>query len=191
MISTAANSNVNLGSRTKNIRVSVARNADDMQRCVAIRGAVWLNVPGAKYDEQFGENDYSCTHLLAWCDDEPVGTLRLRWMEGEARFERLSVREEFRSFPLLRKIIDTAMALISAKGYRHASGLTRESALRFWQRRGATVVGEPFMYHDEPLIPIRIVLGMPAHPALSLGPGHRDYEQAMLSPESVFLKEAA
>ncbi|WP_448208193.1 GNAT family N-acetyltransferase [Azospirillum sp. sgz302134] len=166
------------------IRISIASGADDMQRCVAIRAIVFLSAPGSSYNEQFGENDFSCTHLLAWVGDEPVGTLRLRWLAGEARFERLAIREEYRSLTMLRRLIDFAMRLIASKGYSHASGLTRERALRFWTRRGAVPVGEPVPYHEEALVPIRINLAPAAHPTLAAGPGHPQYEALLLQPES-------
>lgn len=166
------------------IRVVIARGADDLMRCMVIRATVWLTMPQARYDEHYDENDFSCTHLLVFDGDEPVGTLRLRWLRDEARFERLSIREEHRSLPVLRRLIEFAFKLIASKGYTHASGLTREKGLKFWQRRGAAACGAPIGYHGEEVFPIRITLKDPANPVLALGPGNAAYEAMMLLPES-------
>lgn len=170
--------------RYNHIRVAVARGADDMMACMVIRATVWLTMPGAIYSEHFDENDFSCTHLIVFSGDEPIGTLRLRWLRDEARFERLSIREEHRSLSVLRRLIEFAFDLIAAKGYTRASGMTRERGLKFWTRRGATVVGEPVSYHGEQVVPIQIHLPAAAHPSLAAGPGHPDYEAALLLPES-------
>ncbi|MCW2240390.1 GNAT family N-acetyltransferase [Azospirillum canadense] len=170
--------------RYNHIRVQVARGHDDLMACMVIRATVWLTMPGAVYSEHYDENDFSCTHLIVFSGDEPVGTLRLRWLRDEARFERLSIREEHRSLPVLRRLVEFALDLIAAKGYTRASGMTRERGLKFWDRRGAKVVGAPVPYHGEAVVPIQIHLTETAHPALAAGPGHPAYEAALLLPES-------
>lgn len=189
--STCAVSEKAASRRYNHIRVQVARGHDDLMACMVIRATVWLTMPGAVYSEHYDENDFSCTHLIVFSGDEPVGTLRLRWLAGEARFERLSIREEHRSLPVLRRLIEFAFDLIAAKGYTRASGMTRDRGLKFWQRRGARVVGEAVRYHGEAVYPIQIQLPEAAHPALASGPGHPAYEAALLLPESRLLERAA
>ncbi len=173
---------------SKEIRVVIARGADDLMRCMVIRATVWLTMPNARFDEHYDENDFSCTHLLVFEGDEPIGTLRLRWLKDEARFERLSIREDHRSLLVLRRLIEFAFKLIASKGYTYASGMTREKGVKFWQRRGAAICGTPVVYHGEEVVPIRITLDSDAHPTLAKGPGHPDYEALMLLPESRLMR---
>lgn len=176
---------------SKDVIVRIAKSHDDMVACMVIRGTVWLTTPGAIYSEHYDENDFSCTHLIVFRGNEPAGTLRLRWLRDEARFERLSIREEHRSLAVLRGLVEFALNLIASKGYTRASGMTRDRGMKFWQRRGAAPVGQPVQYHGETVFPIQIHLTAGAHPALAAGPGDPDYEAAMLMPESHLMQRSS
>ncbi len=170
------------------IRIAIAETFDDIVRCMVIRGAVWLGeddtAAKARYAEQFDRNDTLSTHLIVWIGDEPVGTMRLRWIGDHVRFERLAVRSQYRSYPLLLRLARFAFAFARAKGFRFASALAREGTQKFWVRRGARIVAGPLPYHGADTYAMLRDLAEIGGPHQGLGGGvpavgHPDFERAM------------
>jgi GNAT superfamily N-acetyltransferase len=123
------------------IRVALASTLEERQMAVAVRAAVFLGEEGGRYADQYDPNDHSASFLLVFVGDEPVGTLRVRWYGGFARLERLAVRREYRSFAVLRALIQAAMMLAADKGFSAVSGLTRLPGVSFWRRQGGRIAG--------------------------------------------------
>lgn len=169
------------------IKVTVAEGFDDLVRCMVIRGIVWLNGPEAQYERQFDRNDMNATHLLLWVNGEPAGTMRIRWFGDFARFEKLSVREELRSFPAMRELAKYAMRLCAAKGYRKVTSLAIEGTLPFWRRFGAQVTGGCLPFDTtRNMIPMLYELGAvdtPLHGGVERA-GEAEWELALFLPES-------
>ncbi|HYD68056.1 GNAT family N-acetyltransferase [Azospirillum sp.] len=178
--------------RGKPVRATVAENFDDLVRARVIRGAVWLCQEGARYDVQFDRNDTCSTHLLAWVGDEPVGTMRIRWLPDQARFERLAVRPEFRSMTVFRALAKFAFALCAAKGYRTVTSVALEDTIRLWERLGAKVNGEALLLQvDKCVVPMKRDLPAAAHPALAGGAGTLDFELAMVMAEADLMRSSS
>jgi len=178
--------------RGKPVRVTVAESFDDLVRARVIRGIVWLAQEGARYDVQFDRNDTCATHLLVWVGDEPVGTMRIRWLPDQARFEKLSVRPDYRGMPVFRALAKFAFALCAGKGYRAVTSLAIEETVKLWKRLGATVTGEalPFMA-DKNMVPMKLELPAVAYPALKGGiarAGNPDFEMALFIPEADLMR---
>lgn len=169
------------------IRVSTAESPNDLAMAFAIRASVFLAEPNCRFKDEFDTNEYVCSHLLVWIGDEPVGTLRLRWFADFARFERITIRPQYRSLKVFRALVRYAMRLCAAKGYRYVVGLSRPAGVRFWKRFGGHVVGQPITYHGETLFPMRYELPDSAHPAIRLGAmgaGVPFFEDTLGLPES-------
>lgn len=171
----------------RSIRVTLAQSPNDIAMAFAIRASVFLAEENCRFSDEFDANEYVCSHLLVWSDDEPIGTIRLRWFANFARIERMAVRPSYRSFRVFRALVRVTMQMCACKGYRYVVGLSRPAGISFWERFGGRVVGDPIVYHGEELIPMRYELPDAAHPALRLGAmgaGTPDFENALGLPES-------
>lgn len=156
------------------IRVTLAESVSEMSMCWAIRATVFLTLPGRRFTEQYDANEFSCGHLLVYVGGEPAGTMRLRWFADFVRFERLAIREEFRSLKVFRALVDFAMRLCAAKGYRAVIGVSRAKGLPFWRRLGAKLGDHPISYLGETVYPMTFdprEIGGGTHPELQGGAG--------------------
>jgi GNAT superfamily N-acetyltransferase len=141
------------------VRVSLVATERDLAAAMAVRSVVWLADPEQTFNVQFDPNVFGSSHVLAWVGDEPVGTLRIRWFAGFARFERMAIRPQFRSFKVFRALVGFSLDLCAAKGYAHVVGVSRPPGVSFWKRCGGEVIGDgPIIYNGMEVYPMRMML---------------------------------
>jgi predicted GNAT family N-acyltransferase len=122
--------------KANDIRVEVVRDLNDFMKVVAIRASVFLAEQDCPYDEEFDQNDLQSCHLIAYLRGEPVGTLRIRWFANFAKIERVCIMKHVRGGALVRLMIETAVDLISRKGYVHILGYIQKRLVPFWKQLG-------------------------------------------------------
>jgi predicted GNAT family N-acyltransferase len=120
----------------KAIAVTVARSIEDLMRVVSIRSAVYIAEQQCPYAEEFDGNDFSSTHLLGYVGNEPAACLRIRYFADFAKIERLAVRREFRKQQVSRHLVEAAIDLCQAKGYRRLYGHAQKRLVKFWSQFG-------------------------------------------------------
>ena len=122
--------------KSNDLRVEVVRDLNEYMKIVAIRASVFLAEQDCPYDEEFDNNDLSALHLIAYLRDEPVATLRVRWFANFAKIERVCVMKHVRGGALVKLLIETAVDIISRKGYVHAIGYIQKRLVPFWKQLG-------------------------------------------------------
>lgn len=144
------------GRPKKALSVSLARTFDDLMRVCAIRGATYVAEQECPLDEEFDGNDLMATHLIGYVGDEPAGCMRIRYFAGFAKFERLAVRQEFRSTRLSFRLARAGAELCRAKGYRRLYGHARKELVKFWKVCGWNPVEDRpvFAFSDESYVEI-------------------------------------
>jgi predicted GNAT family N-acyltransferase len=175
--------------KRNDLRVEVVRNLNDFMKVVAIRSSVFLAEQDCPYDEEFDNNDLSSLHLIAYLRDEPVATLRIRWFANFAKIERVCVMKHVRGGSLVKLMIETAVDLISRKGYMHAVGYIQKRLVPFWKQLGfhPRVGREGFRFSDydyvecsRQLEPRSDALSMDADPYVLMRPeGEWDHENVL------------
>jgi predicted GNAT family N-acyltransferase len=122
--------------KRNDLTVEIVRDLADYMKVVAIRSSVFLAEQDCPYDEEFDNNDLSALHLIAYLRGEPVATLRIRWFAGFAKIERVCVMKHVRGGALVKMMIETAVDVISRKGYTHAIGYIQKRLVPFWKQLG-------------------------------------------------------
>lgn len=118
------------------LSVGIVRDLADYMKVVAIRASVFLAEQDCPYEEEFDNNDLSALHLIAYLRGEPVATLRVRWFAGFAKIERVCVMKHVRGGAVVKLLIETAVDLISRKGYQLAIGYIQKRLTPFWKQLG-------------------------------------------------------
>lgn len=118
------------------LSVEIVRDLADYMKIVAIRASVFLAEQDCPYDEEFDNNDLSALHLIAYLRGEPVATLRIRFFAGFAKIERVCVMKHVRGGALVKLMIETAVDIISRKGYTMAIGYIQKRLVPFWKQLG-------------------------------------------------------
>jgi GNAT superfamily N-acetyltransferase len=117
----------------KRIGVTVARNAEDLAKAIAVRGAAYLEDRLLPLEEDHDGNDHSATHLIGYVGDEAAGCIRIRYFANFVKFERLAVVARHRRSRLAIHLVRAAIDFVQAKGYRHIYGQAAQHALPIWK----------------------------------------------------------
>ena len=125
--------------------VREAVDAAERATCLAIRTAVFVHEQGVPLDEEIDEHEATATHLLAFVDGRPVGTLRWRVVpSATAKIERVAVLCEARGLGIGRLLMGEVLRQIAATGIGSAVLNAQTGASTFYLRLGFQLDDEPF-----------------------------------------------
>jgi predicted GNAT family N-acyltransferase len=114
---------------------TVARTLEDLMQVMVVRSLVYIGEQQCPYAEEYDGNDFSgATHLILRRNDEPIGTLRIRWFADFAKLERVAVRQEYRGTRATLELVRAAFRIAEKKGYRKILGHAQARLLPFWGR---------------------------------------------------------
>jgi predicted GNAT family N-acyltransferase len=147
------------------IEVVEVRSPERLEQALAIRRAVFVQEQGVSEALEIDGRDDEARHLLALHDDEPVGTLRLRWVEDGrvAKIERVAVLPRARGAKIGQALVEAALALARAAGAEAATLHAQASAQGFYARLGFVAFGPEFIEDGIPHVVMRLsICGMAA-----------------------------
>lgn len=114
---------------------------EDLYAAFDIRKEVFVEEQGIPLADEFDEFDDvngQCEHILVYNEDKPVGTGRIRFVEGIGKLERICILKEYRKFGLGRIIIselekiagDKGVAQVKLHGQTQAEGFYHKLSYR-------------------------------------------------------------
>lgn len=125
---------------------------ENLSICLALRRAVFVDEQGVDPALDADGLDHDATQLLAWANGVPIGTARLRVVDGAAKAERVAVLDDFRGHGVGLKLMNAVEANARAQGHRLIVVHAQQAVVPFYERLGYTASGEVF---DEAGIPHR------------------------------------
>lgn len=114
----------------------------DLATCHALRRAVFIDEQGIAEAEEWDDLDAESVHLLAYVDDRPLGTARLRQVGNEGRIGRVCVLAPARGSGL-----GAALVRFGVDWFRQQPGVTSVvlgaqcHALPFYEKLGFAAFG--------------------------------------------------
>jgi predicted GNAT family N-acyltransferase len=128
------------------IDIVEARTRAELEQAFAIRRAVFVEEQGVSPALEFDARDDDARHLLALRAGEPLGALRLRWLDGgrTAKIERVAVLARERGDGIGGALLDAALALARANGAGAALLHAQTGAQAFYEKLGFVAFGPAF-----------------------------------------------
>ena len=123
-----------------------------------IRISVFQEEQGVDPALEFDQYDESSYHLLAYFNQQPVGTIRFRYVsENTAKIERLAVLKVARGQGIGLRLMKVAIELIQNESRASQIVIHAQSyAKNLYEKLGFKTIGEPF---DEAGIPhVKMIL---------------------------------
>jgi predicted GNAT family N-acyltransferase len=114
-------------------RVKIAQTLDEVLVAFSMRSAVFVGEQSCPQDEEFDGNDFSGSHLLAFYNEEPAGTMRLRYFADFAKIERVCVRREFRGSGVFQEMCHYSLNFLAAKGYQQVTLHAHDLLVELWK----------------------------------------------------------
>jgi len=122
--------------------VDYRENLSDIQ---LIRIQVFQVEQGVDPALEFDGLDESAEHLLAYLDNQPVGTTRIRYLDHQtAKIERLAVLSKARGQGIGKKLMEKALDVLALKDIQKVMIHAQEYVKDLYYKLGFEEVGESF-----------------------------------------------
>jgi predicted GNAT family N-acyltransferase len=127
------------------VSIKLAQLPQDLDAIYAIRTRVFQIEQGVDPALEFDGKDEQATHLLAYFDTAPVGTLRMREIEpGIAKLERLAVLPDFRRRGIGKQLTESALECLISKKFAQVRLHAQVAVQGFYSNLGFTAEGDIF-----------------------------------------------
>jgi predicted GNAT family N-acyltransferase len=100
------------------MQIVEVESAEQLRQALAIRVAVFVEEQGVARALEIDGRDDAAQHFLALREGQPVGTLRLRWVDDSrvAKIERVAVLPRARGAKFGQALVQAALAAAGAAG---------------------------------------------------------------------------
>jgi ribosomal protein S18 acetylase RimI-like enzyme len=131
---------------SETLKITLVNYSEETQGVEQIRRRVFHEEQNIDEELEFDGLDETSEHLLAYLNQEPIGTLRIREVNQKiVKIERLAVLATARNQGIGRKLMEYAIALITEKNQYEQIVIHAQYHLKnFYQSFGFQSVGETF-----------------------------------------------
>jgi predicted GNAT family N-acyltransferase len=139
----------------KNMYVKRIMNDEDLGVAFAIRKEVFVVEQGVPLKDEYDQFDVLnrlCEHILVHYKDQPVGTGRIRFIDGVGKLERICILEPYRKFGLGKIIINALEKIAEEKGASQVKLHGQTQAEAFYKKLGYRTASDIFMEDGIPHI---------------------------------------
>ncbi len=145
----------------KQLTVKIAQLPDDWEPIRAIRTTVFQQEQGVDANLEFDGKDDEAVQFLAYLDDRPVGTARIRFLNPSmAKIERLAVSADARRQGVGQRIMKTAIEFLGENNISEIRIHAQEPVKEFYQALGFEVGGDRFQEAGIPHVEMSKRLGL-------------------------------
>ncbi|MFF2858156.1 GNAT family N-acetyltransferase [Peribacillus sp. NPDC058002] len=129
---------------------------NDLKIAFQIRKEVFVEEQGFQLETEFDEFDEfdalhaSSEHILVYYNEKPVGTGRLRVVDGLGKLERICILEPYRKFGLGKIIIKTLEEIAKEKELSKVKLHGQTQAEGFYKKLGYQTSSDVFMEDGGP-----------------------------------------
>ncbi|MGG2025889.1 GNAT family N-acetyltransferase [Gottfriedia sp. S16(2024)] len=130
-------------------------NEDELEIAFAIRKDIFVKEQGVPLEDEFDQYDNlngDCEHILVHYNEQPVGTGRIRFVEGVGKLERICILESFRKFGLGKNIIKALEEIAEEQGASKVKLHGQTYAEGFYKKLGYSTASDIFIEDGIPHI---------------------------------------
>ena len=115
------------------LRIEIVTKLEQFMHVMAVRAICYMEDTVFPADQAYDGNDFQCTHIIVYLQDEPIGAVRIRWFKDFAKIERTAFRPRYRDVGYLKALADYVFAHIARKGYSRAITHASPKYARLWR----------------------------------------------------------
>jgi hypothetical protein len=99
------------------IRCEIVKTHTQLFHALIVEAICFVEERGMATDLIFDGNDLQATHVVVYDNEEPIGTVRIRWFKDFAEFERTCFRPKWRNPRVLKTCAQFAFDHVARKGF--------------------------------------------------------------------------
>lgn len=125
--------------------------SEELEEAFKIRTKVFVEEQGVPLNDEFDEFDDfdtldgDCEHVLAFYDGLPVGTGRIRTVNGIGKIERICILEPYRKFGIGKGIVSALETIAIQNGLHQVKLHGQAHAKGFYEKLNYKASSEEFM----------------------------------------------
>lgn len=116
------------------ISVRIVSTPQELMHVIAVRSICFMEEMGRTIKQAYDGNDYQCTHIIAYYDEEPIACVRIRWFRDFAKLEKTALRASFRQTRALAMLGQFTFEHVAMKGYDTVTTTARPQLARLWRK---------------------------------------------------------
>jgi len=129
-----------------NVLIHNVSSLEDIQKCLAIRTAVFVDGQNVPIGEEIDGKDGVSDHYLLFADDKPVGVARVRFVENYAKIERVAILGSYQGKGLGKSIMKKILFDLKQNTRSEMVKLSSQIyAISFYEKLGFSVCSEEYM----------------------------------------------
>lgn len=128
-----------------NLIIKPVETSQELSDAQEVRRQVFIEEQGIKREVEFDGLDQNSDHLIAYNNNIPVGTARIRYKNDvQAKLERMAVLKPYRGRGIGKGIAKASLKLAETKGALEVILNAQQSARGFYEKLGFQQEGVPF-----------------------------------------------
>ncbi len=130
------------------MKYKVVTGEKDLQKVFEIRKEIFVKEQEVAEEEEFDAFDWldaDCDHILVYYDNQPVGTGRVREVEGIGKLERICILKPYRKYGLGKVVVDSLEEIALEKGLTRAKLHGQTHAEGFYHKLGYETASDEFL----------------------------------------------
>ena len=129
-----------------NVLVNKVLSSEEIQKCLDIRKAVFIDGQNVSLDEEIDGMDDASEHYLLLVDNKPCGVARVRIVENYPKIERVAIVERYQGKGFGKVIMEKILSdLKNYTSYKKAKISSQTYAISFYEKLGFQVCSEEYM----------------------------------------------
>lgn len=138
------------------LQVKRAVSPEEIAAAMTIRHSVFQLEQGVNPALEFDGKDKTATHIIAYLNEQPVGTARVRYLDNHtAKIERLAVLSTARGLGLGKKIMEKALEIATQQNIKEVVIHAQAYIKGLHQKLGFQEEGEIFEEAGIPHVKMR------------------------------------
>ncbi|UAY70940.1 GNAT family N-acetyltransferase [Bacillus paralicheniformis] len=123
----------------------IVKNQQQLEDAFFVRKEVFIKEQHVSPEEEMDHLDQESSHLVIYDGKEPIGTGRLRLVDGYGKLERICVLKSHRSLGIGNLIIQALEEEAAKQGAVQFMLNAQTQAVPFYEKHGYKVVSEEFL----------------------------------------------
>jgi predicted GNAT family N-acyltransferase len=128
---------------------------EDLKKAFDIRIEVFVEEQDVPLEDEFDEFDTlngQCEHILVYFNEQPVGTGRIRMVDGFGKLERICILKPYRKFGFGKVIINALEEIAESNGVSKVKLHGQKQAEGFYKKIGYQTSSDLFLEDGIPHI---------------------------------------
>lgn len=127
------------------MQIKCVKSREELAEVFNIRKTVFVLEQGVPLEDEFDQHEDYAEHVLVYYNNKPVGTGRLREVNGVGKLERICVLSPYRKFGLGKIIVTTLEKIAHDKNLQRVKLHGQTQAEEFYTRLGYERSSDIFM----------------------------------------------